>query len=126
MSDSSDDDTISRQSTVAYGSIDRNNNDNNDQEDDNTKTLVEACEQCGDDFFQFMDQSKMNTKTMKKMKKLKSPSSNGSKMCRECYMSNKRIDSNAKRSINHGDLQVLKRQKTTSPPLPADHYSKTY
>ena len=57
MSDSSDDDTISRQSTVAYESNDRDTNDNNDQEDDNNKTLVEACKQCGDDFFQFMEDS---------------------------------------------------------------------
>ena len=129
MSDSSDDDTMSRQSTVSYESNDRNTNDNNDQEDDNTETLVEACKQCGHVFFQFMDQSKMNTKKKKKMNKLKSPSSNGSKICRECYVANALSDNHAKRSINHGDSQVNKsrvnkKQKTMSTPLPADHYNK--
>ncbi len=124
MSDSSDDDTISRQGTVAYGSINRNTNDNNDQEDDNTKTLVEACEQCGDVFFQFMNLSGMNYKKKKKMKKLKCPSSDGSKICSQCFNKNAADSSNnAKRSINNGDSRVNKKQKMMSPPLPADYYN---
>ena len=113
---SSDDDTISRHSTLAYYSIDRNTNDNNDQEDDNTKTLVEACEHCGDVFFQFMNISGMNYKKKKKMKKLKSPSSDGSRICRECYVANALSDNHAKRSINNGDSQVNKKRKTMPPP----------